>query len=125
MASTHLKNSALTYKSEQLAIHRIFDNKIYNGKILHNKNCFPGLGINAPIIHNGINNNVLSNNGSDIESALFGIGSTNLVQPKAPVCANMNHLNTLDFFEIKPESNNIIPEPLVVHDQERYTIFRR
>ena len=61
----------MTYKSEQLAIHRIFDNKIYNGKILHDKNFFPGLGINAPFIHNGINNNVLSNNGSDIESALF------------------------------------------------------
>lgn len=125
MASTHLKNSTMTYKSEQLAKHRIFDNKIYNGKILHNKNYFPGLGINAPHIGNGINNNVLSNNGADIESALFGIGSTNLVQPKAPVCADMNNLNTINFFELKHESNNLIPEPLVVHNQERYTIFRR
>ena len=60
---------------------------------------------------NGYNNDILSNNASDIESALFGIGSTNLVRAKAPVVAKLNCLPNKKFFN-KPKS--FIPEPLVV-----------
>jgi hypothetical protein len=125
MASTRLKNSPLTYKVEQQEIHKCHKNKMYNGKILHDNSYLPELGINAPYMPNGLNNNILSNNGPDIESSLFGIGSTNLVQPKAPTCAQLNNMQNVIFFDPKPQSNQFIPEPLVISTQERYTIFRR
>ena len=125
MASTRLKNSPLMYKSEQVQINNGHAHKMYEGKILHNENYLPDLGINAPYMPNGLNSNILSNNGPDIESALFGIGSTNLVQPKEPTCAQFTNMDHIKFFDIIPDSNNLIPEPLVVSTQERYTIFRR
>tara|TARA_X000000368_G_C23033136_1_gene713466 strand:- start:531 stop:908 length:378 start_codon:yes stop_codon:yes gene_type:complete len=125
MASTRLKNAPNTYKREMYSYNKGYENNIYVGKILHNQNFSPGLGMNYPTIPNGINTNILSSNGADIESSLFGIGSTNLVQPKGPLTANLNNMNDINFFNPKPESNNNIPEPLVIQKQERYTIFRR
>ena len=40
----------------------------------------------------------LSSNGVDVESALFGINSTNLVNPQAPVNANVK-ICDVAFFE--------------------------
>ena len=125
MASTRMKNAPNTYKREMSSYNKYYESNTYVGKILHNQNYTPGLGMNYPTIPNGINTNVLSTNGADIESSLFGIGSTNLVQPKGPVTANINSLNEIKFFNPKPESNNNIPEPLVIHNNERYAIFRR
>jgi len=125
MTSTNLKNSPLMYKREQNSLVKSYNNSSYVGKILHDINCLPGLGINAPYMPNGYNNNILSNNGPDIESALFGIGSTNLVQPKKKTCGNMNNLKDINFFNAKHESNNKIPLPLIIHENERYPIFRR
>ena len=125
MASTRLKNAPNMYKREVNKYNKHYSNNTYVGKVLHDKTYLPGLGMNYPSFNSGINNSILSSNGADIESALFGIGSTNLVQPKAPVSAQMNNLSNISFFDAKPETNNMIPEPLVVHNQERYTIFRR
>ena len=41
-------------------------------------------------------------NSTDIESALFGIGSTNLVEPKLPTVPRFKPLSTVSFFK-KPE----------------------
>lgn len=125
MTSTRLKNAPNAYKRQMDSFNKSYENNIYVGKILHNQNYFPGLGMNYPTIPNGINSNILSSNGADIESSLFGIGSTNLVKPQAPISVNLNNMNNIDFFNPKPQSNNVIPEPLVVSTQERYTIFRR
>jgi len=65
---------------------------------------------------NGYNNSILSNNASDIESALFGIGATNLVKPKEPVVAQINCLPNKKFFN-RPQS--FLPEPLVVEKFQR------
>jgi len=125
MTSTRLKNSPMMYKEEQYQIHNFYNKNMYTGKLLHDKTFLPDLGLNAPYMPNGINHNILSNNGPDIESSLFGIGSSNLVQPKPPTCGSMNKLKNVKFFECKAKSNDLIPEPLVVSTQERYTIFRR
>ena len=125
MTSTRLKNAPNTYKREMYSYNKGYENNLYVGKILHNQTYSPGLGMNYPTIHNGINISVLSSNGADIESSLFGIGSTNLVQPKGPVNAQMKYMSEIKFFDAKPVTNNEIPEPLVVHKNERYTIFRR
>ena len=55
-------------------------------------------------------------NASDIESALFGIGSTNLVKAKEPVVAQLNCLPGKKFFN-RPEA--FVPEPLVVEKFQR------
>ena len=65
---------------------------------------------------NGYNNGILSENASDIESALFGIGSTNLVKAKDPVIAHLNSLPNKKFFN-RPQS--FIPEPLVIEKFQR------
>ena len=51
-----------------------------------------------PMMTNGYNNNLLSNNASDIESALFGIGSTNLVKQKSAVKPELNCMKNVKFF---------------------------
>jgi hypothetical protein len=125
MSSTRLKNSQKMYQREQISHHTNY-NLIHNkDKIINKNTSLPCLGINMGFMPNGLNNNMLSNNGMDIESELFGIGTTNLVQPKAKVCGQMNELSYLKFFEIKPESNNTIPETLVLDNNRRHDIFRR
>lgn len=125
MASTRLRNSTYTYKREQQTYEKRFNNVSYVGKSLHKNTYLPDLGINAPRMNNGVIHNILSNNGADVESSLFGIGSTNLVNPKKETCADINKLKDIQFFQAKPESNNQFPLPLVVHNNERYEIFRR
>jgi hypothetical protein len=46
--------------------------------------------------------NTLSSNPVSIESSLFGIGSTNLVDPQQPVKPELKHIPTVNFFERVP-----------------------
>jgi len=58
----------------------------------------------------------LSSNACDVESQLFGIGSTNLVTPQKqvqPKPHDMKSLNVIDRISM------IIPEPLVVEKNQR------
>ena len=63
-----------------------------------------------------MNRESLSNNSVDIESSLFGIGSTNLVYPLPPVIPQLKSLNTATFF-IRPAL--IIPSSLVIQGNQR------
>ena len=81
------------------------------------QSAFPCAGINMPMMTNGYNNKIrLSKNASDIESALFGIGSTNLVKPKAPVVPKLNRMPHIAFFNRLPV---FLPEPLVIENCQR------
>ena len=65
------------------------------------------------------NQNVLSNNTTDIESNLFGIGSTNLAKPKSSKFKpSINDRNTCKFFD-RPQL--ILPNDLVVDKNQRPT----
>ena len=75
-----------------------------------------------PKMIGGYYNNVLSNNPCDIESSLYGIGSTNLYDPQTPVKPSINKLNDIKFFE---KHAKFVPEPLVIENGQRPTIFRR
>ena len=57
-----------------------------------------------------------SNNSVDIESALFGINSTNLVTPQAPVVPELKKLPECTFFDRLPL---IMPTPLVIEKNQR------
>jgi hypothetical protein len=82
MSSTHLKNSCGMYKLEQNINTNIIDTELYKGQSIPRQSRFGNLGINNQRMIAGYYNSVLSNNPTDIESQLYGIGSTNLVQKK-------------------------------------------
>lgn len=58
----------------------------------------------------------LAFNACDIESQLFGIGSTNLVNPKSAVKPDLKPIQSLNMIEKLPV---FIPEPLVVEKNQR------
>jgi hypothetical protein len=55
-------------------------------------------------------------NAIDIESALFGINATNLVNPQKPVTLDLKTLPDIAFFERLPV---VMPLPLVVENHQR------
>jgi hypothetical protein len=59
---------------------------------------------------------VFSRNSVDIESALFGINSTNLVETQKPVVPQMTQLPEISFFG---RMQLIMPDPLVVEKFQR------
>ena len=113
---TSLKNSKGMYCLEQKAIDRQFDTNIWKFITIATDTRFPCAGVNMPMMTNGYNNNILSKNASDIESALFGIGSTNLVRSKPLVTPKLNEINQIKFFNTM---NTFLPEPLVIERNQR------
>ena len=102
MASTRNKNTLGDYALETL---RYQQHEYYT---THLESCglmrLPGNGLlPAKCPHH-----LLSGNASDIESALFGIGSTNLVTPKITPSPDIYRLKTLDMCD---RSKLIMPEP--------------
>ena len=116
MTDTGIKNSKGWYSQEQKAISRQLDHNIWKHKCISNDTRFPCSGINMPMMTNGYNNNILSNNASDIESQLFGIGSNNLVKPRTPVTPNINHIGNIKFFNTL---ETIMPNPLIIEKNQR------
>jgi len=116
MASTRLNNSAGEYCLQQRGYNRALDFEMYKFKCIPKESVMPGLGVNMPMMTNGYNNNVLSKNASDVESALFGINSTNLVNPRQPVHCQAKKLPETSFF---PLPKKFLPEPLVVEKCQR------
>ena len=115
MASTRLNNSKGWYCQEQKAIKKSFKHEIYKYKCISSQSAFP-CRLNMPMMVNGYNNNILSNNASDIESSLFGIGSTNLVASKKPVVPKINNIPSVKFFN---EMKVLLPEPLIIEKCQR------
>jgi hypothetical protein len=112
MASTRNKNTCGDYYLEQKQSQRILDDRIYKYRRIAYNDALPCAGINV----GSIPNSQLANNATDIESSLYGINSTNLVQPKAPVVPQLKNLRDIAFFE-RPQV--FIPEPLVVENNQR------
>ena len=114
MASTRNKNSQNDYCLEQTI------NTGFNSYLLYKNasygeacdNAFPGNNINM----GRMSNTVLSKNSTDVESTLFGIGSTNLVQPKAPTQAVLYNMKNVEFMD---RNCVVFPEPLVMEKNQR------
>lgn len=116
MASTRLNNDSGEYCLQQRGYNRALDFNLYKYKSIPTRSAFPGLGINMPLMTNGYNNNILSRNTTDVESALLGIDSTNHVNPRQHVYCQKNDLPTTNFF---PLPERFLPEPLVVEKCQR------
>jgi hypothetical protein len=118
MASTRNKNTPGNYHLEQ---NQNKDFKEYN--LYQNSSC--GEAYKTNFAGNGLNQGrmpymKLSQNGPDIESFLFGINSTNLVNPAPVFVPKINQLQQAHIFDKEPV---FIPEPLVIERNQRPTLF--
>ena len=72
----------------------------------------PGLGVNP----GQIPWNKMSNNAADIESFLFGVNSTNLVNPAPIFVPELAKIDSVNIYEKEP---TFMPEPLVIQKNQR------
>ena len=112
MAATRNKNSPGNYYLEvrDTLLQRVYEvNPIYAMPTLE---AFPTLGYRPT----HMSRDSLASNGIDIESSLFGINSTNLVQPETAVRPQLKTLPDVTFFKTLPL---IMPKPLVMENSQR------
>ena len=116
MASTRNKNTRSDFKIEQnsqnLARNYVAFENGYAGKAYEPGLAFESVGI----LPTKMSREHFAQNSVDIESALFGINSTNLVEKKEPVVPQLKNLPEVKFFE---RMAVFMPEPLVVEKYER------
>jgi hypothetical protein len=114
MTSTRSKNTPGNYSAEQWSITQQFENSLYqnapNGQA-HTRN-LPGQGLLA----GKMANRDLALNYCDIESDLYGIGSTNLVQPLAKVNPEILFIPSLNLYQKTPLQ---MPKDLFVEANQR------
>lgn len=114
MASTRNINTIGNYNLEQRQFkhsetYTLYPNSQYGAAY---DTRLPGNGVNPAQIPW----NQLSTNAPDIESFLFGINSTNLVNPAGPLRPELKTLGTANFFEKTP---TLMPEPLAIEKNQR------
>lgn len=114
MASTRNKNTKGDYCLEQNSYKQSENYTLYPNSQYGNayKTNLPGNGLlmgQMPV-------NKLSYNAADTESFLFGINSTNLVNPAKCFTPEITELSSVDIYEKNPI---FIPEPLVVERYQR------
>lgn len=114
MASTRNNNTYGDYclQQESYANARQYVSYEHSSYGVAQQNAMPCLGITP----SHMPRNTLSNNPVEIESALFGIGSVNLVKPKAPVKPELKKIPSISYFETTPL---LMPKPLVVPKGQR------
>ena len=115
MASTRNKNTASDYCLQQ----RSYKESLRYNTYEHSQygttagtSAFPCVGTNM----GHMPWEVLAQNPVDIESRLFGINSTNLVDPAPPTIAHVNDLPNIAFFPRKPL---YMPKPLIIEMNQR------
>lgn len=116
MTSTNLKNCPGHYCIEQRSQHLNREYLVYKGKKVPNESMLPDFGINMGNMAGAYSNKVLSQNTPDLESYLFGIGSSNLVKPYQKPALRINNLDTLQFFQ---KTKAQMPVPLVIEKRQR------
>jgi hypothetical protein len=114
MASTRNKNTSTNYNIEQSQYKKSENYELY-------KNSQYGEAYSTKLSGDGFNPgqipvNKLSHNYSDIESFLFGINSTNLVNPAQNLTPQLINLDSEHLYK---KSTIFIPEPLVIEKSQR------
>ena len=114
MASTRNKNTSGNYCLDQRQNTGIETWQLY-------KNGANGRAYNTKLAGNGLNPgqmpwSTLSHNPADIESFLFGINSTNLVNPAPCFQPELKKLKSANIFNKEP---TIMPIPLVIEGNQR------
>jgi hypothetical protein len=112
MASTRNKNSQGDYKLEQWSNTQDINYKTYTSFGKPISTYLPGDGLLA----GRVGATELSHNNHDIESFLFGIGSTNLVNPNTQTVPEIKPLKSVSIIDRLPV---MIPDPLVIEPNQR------
>ena len=113
MTSTRNKNTRGDYYLEQKAYGHQFDYKSDINYGENNKTCYPG----DSLLAGRLSHNLLAYNANDVESQLFGIGSSNLVFAKPDTIPQFKSLYSLSMMDNKVPL--IMPVPLVVQKYQR------
>lgn len=113
MASTRRINNPGDYEIEQHSNNNKINYLTTQEYGVPNRTFLPGNGL----LQGRVASENISSNGTDIESSLFGIGSTNLVQPQQPIYPSLRNLDTIKFFERPNEV--IMPQPLIINNDQR------
>ena len=116
MASTRDKNTPGNYQLEKL--YNVQQLDYYNDRIF-------GVAPNTYLSGDGLigartARETLCNNYIDIETQLFGIGSTNLENPKSEVKPELKEIKSLNIIDRLPV---ILPEPIVIDKTNRPMYF--
>lgn len=117
MASTRPRNYPGNYQAEQISINEQAMYNINDARGAPPLNCYAGNGL-LPSKMPSMN---LSNNACDIESQLFGIGATNLVNPKPEILLNAKPIPSLSIAKRMPL---IVPEKMLPQEGRRYAYLR-
>lgn len=114
MASTRNKNTPGNYAAEKKALEKKHQELMYihasQGQAMQTN--LPGNGL----LQGRVAGRDLARNDCDIESRLFGIGSTNLENPQGDFTAEMNQLNSLNVMSKTPM---VMPRPLGIQMDQR------
>jgi hypothetical protein len=118
MASTRSKNNEADYSLEQKSNSGLCDYLTSQTNNYGNPTTtrFAGNGL----LQGRVAPQNLAGNPFDIESQLFGIGTSNMVKPKADVVPNIHNLNSLNVIDRLP---TMVPEPLIVEKGQRPNIM--
>ena len=112
MASTSNKNTPGDYAQEQRINNRITDHATYLYSTQSSTNHLPGNGL-LPAKNP---RSSLCSNYCDVESQLFGIGTSNLVKPHTPVIPQFQKISSLSVADRLPI---MLPDPLVIDRDQR------
>jgi hypothetical protein len=114
MASTRNNNTSGDYCLQQNSYKHFLDyTQFKNSQLgMAYTNAIPCMGITP----SHMPREAFSTNSIEIESSLFGINSTNLVNPQTPVKPNLINLPNVSYFD---RLTNYMPEPLVVEKNQR------
>ena len=113
-----MKNLPGNYRQNQKEQHQNRQYLVNKNKKIPLNSAIPDLGINVGNMAGGYTHNILSNNTADLESYLFGIGTSNLVKPFVKPSNDKNTLDNLPFFNTP---GYCMPKPLVVENRQRPT----
>lgn len=114
MASTRNKNTPENYAAEQSSMGRIRQYEMFENYRFAPQTHLPGNGLlpaRLPM--------QLDKNSSDVESELFGIGSTNLETPKTTTMLPPPR-NQIQPLNIVSKPTIYLPDPLVISTDQRY-----
>ena len=115
MASTRNRNTPLDYNLEKKNNNLQQQHNLYLNSSAGRptSECMPAIGYTP----SHMAREALSNNSIDIESSLYGIGASNLVEPCVPVNPSIRNIEFKEWFERQKEV--IMPYPLVFNDKTR------
>lgn len=113
MASTRNKNTPGDYASEQRSILNQMNYNTYEPYGAPTTTLFSGDGL---LMGRIAPQGTLAGNACDIESSLFGIGSTNLVNFQTPVVPELYPVKSLSIIDRIPV---LVPKPLEVQAGQR------